>query len=237
MTILEKPNNSGPRNSLLRALEEIRQFTTVMESYFLDNEAFPPPLEKCPYGLHRLTTPIDYLPNLPADPFSPPGTIRIRETRPRSTFYYIYLGCWIFLLCALVWTVIHIRQRYSPLILSGILLVMSASVFFDINIHYALSDIYKKYRVWKDPYVLFEGVGIDHPIGFDHDPMKYGYFYALTADKSAIIASPGPDFVLEFSQEELAKLSRSDAMKRMSTYWPTNGIESRGDIWVLIPGR
>ncbi|MFH1741533.1 MAG: hypothetical protein ABIH23_21210 [bacterium] len=223
------------RNYFGRASAEIRQIHTALESYHLDYGTSPIQTEANPYGLERLTTPVAYLPTLPSDPFALAEDIEIHEKPPKTAMYYIYIGFWVFLLVTLVCAIAMIRRCYARTIINIVLLIAGVLGTFDVCFHYALFDLYDKYAAWRDPYLLFRGVGLKYPEDMDGDVyLNTTYLYGLTKDNCAVVASPGPDLVLELDARQIRGLSGSELSEKMISYWPTNGIRSKGDIWVLV---
>jgi len=63
------------RSKVARVKADMRSTATAIESYYVDNNAYPPGYKTAPrYGLDVLTTPIGYITNgIIRDPFKPPG--------------------------------------------------------------------------------------------------------------------------------------------------------------------
>ena len=223
------------RNHFARVSAEIRQIHTALESYHLDYRTFPIQTEANPYGLERLTTPVAYLSTLPNDPFALAENIEIHEKRPKTVAYPIYLGFWLLLLVTLVCAIVMIRRWYARTLLVMVLLIAGIAATLDVFSHYALCDLYDKYAAWRDPYLLFRGVGLKYPKDMDGDVyFNTTYSYTLTKDNCAVVVSPGPDLVLELEPRIIRELLGSGLSEKIISYCPTNGIQSKGDIWALV---
>ena len=84
MWFLNQPGRVGSKPS--RAKAEMRNIATALETYYIDNNEYPPAIDEkgniIPYGEDGvsegytsscLTTPIAHLPSLPTDPFHDAG--------------------------------------------------------------------------------------------------------------------------------------------------------------------
>ena len=96
--------NAQTRSKIARAESEMRNLSTALESYRLDNNMYPPWLNEngnarnnpgVSERMHPLTTPIAYMGSVPQDPFiyGSPG-LRIDNSQHQAYNTYDYVDAW-----------------------------------------------------------------------------------------------------------------------------------------------
>lgn len=67
-----------------------------------------------------------------------------------------------------------------------------------------------------------------------NDNIYGNYLYALTLDQNALVLSQAMDDKFEYNQDQISKLNSQDIIANITTYSPTNGLQSSGDLWILL---
>jgi ABC-type multidrug transport system fused ATPase/permease subunit len=80
------------------------------------------------------------------------------------------------------------------------------------------------------PYSTFSGISMEYDFTVEGE-----FHYEVTKDHNAVLLSPGPDFVSSFSKKQIAELNTKKFINEIISYSPTNGLQSNGDIWIIIP--
>ncbi|MGI6456771.1 MAG: hypothetical protein ACOX5R_14280 [bacterium] len=221
-------------NPYTQAYYGLYRISTALQGYYIDYQDFPPVEESAFKGLERLTTPVSYLDSLSLDVFSGNVDIperdfnlfRLQQIFPLALFLVLLL---LFVFFSIRFLILYIRHKKVVEYLYIILLIITGVVILTLfpSLEIPLSLVKRQLNAYEQPEVYFDFLPLRAEKG-TQEP----FLYSVTYDNFAIVWSRGPDLKSEFDPELLQKLTFDEFKNNIVPYYPTNGMVSRGDMWI-----
>lgn len=217
-----------------QAESKLRILSRSLALYHLDHHVYPVPHPNPPYGLQSLVLPTRYLEYdsfpLPVDYFAHPQKIVQRfNYKSVISLLIIFMVWFMWLLSSLVFVFFAKGSFRVGLKIVIAVLISIPLIIRILNPGLPGRVLYDLKRLVYPDYYAFD----DIPLAFIQGD-QYSYFYSVTQDGFAYLASRGPDFDFEVT-ESITALSNFQLRQKVVTFNPSNGLTSSGDIWVILP--
>lgn len=212
------------RSQVSRVKNDMRSIATVIESYQVDNRAYPRPEADGLLPDARFTMPIAYMTSPWEDPFK-------TERRYYAKSYPLYLlssGGWVLValqLGAIFIILVCLCFRYNENLLK-------------ITIQLGVTSALTLAVIWLWAHVsgdYYEGSFMVHFPNRENRNKSKSYYYYTDSSTGWILQSVGPNFVRDLTDLSTAPLVASGSVDELIpyTYDPTNGTISGGDVFRL----
>jgi hypothetical protein len=223
-------------NPLITIESSIYQTGEALHLYYSEVGHFPEPVLNPPYLLEKLTTPIAYrFSSVPLDYFQEKQNLNAEAYKHRRAFYLkILLLVVILMVVQLGWMVFIVLKRKNRSMMVTFLVFEFLLIFLCLLVNHKIDllNINRLTSFLNDnryPSVQFYKMRMIAP-----SDKNRSFYYSLSKDGDAFVWSPGPDFMEEFTLNEIPNLETEYLLNTIITYSPSNGLISAGDLWTCV---